>query len=181
MVVLVEDNTDDGVCFRLWGIIKPDTIIGTVTAVIVALTAAIVGTAMDLSAYRWQLSGLMGYILAFIGMIFCLTLSTPNENTLIVSSIGLGLIIICKAYVLLQVDSYGPELSSLHAEVSSAISGAFTWSLIANILLIIIWSIIGMGMSNSTFGLVVTIGSMVLLILASYVSIFLIMYPPKPI
>ena len=55
--------------------------------------------------------------------------------------------------------------------MSSAISGAFTWSLIANILLIIIWSIIGMGMSNSTFGLVVTIGSIVLLILASYVSI----------
>ena len=46
-----------------WGIIKPDSlfaIIGTVAAVIAALTAAIAGTAIDVS---WYL-GLMGYILA---------------------------------------------------------------------------------------------------------------------
>lgn len=167
-----KDDGDDGRCEKLWGLIKPDsllTVIGTAAAIVVALTAALVGTLMDITPYRRQL-GLAGYVLAMVGLVFCLAIGNPTEDTLVVCSIGLVLIIICKAYVLLQVDSYGPELSPVHAEVGSAISGAFTWSLITNVLLVIIWSVIGMGLANSTFGVAVTIGSIILLALASLVT-----------
>jgi hypothetical protein len=151
---------------------KPDsllTVIGTIAAIIVALTAALVGTAMDVTSYRRQL-GLCAYLLALTGMILCLSIAATTESALIAASIGLIMIIVCKAYVLLQVDSYGPELSSVQAEVGTAITGAFTWSLICNVLLIIIWSAIGTGLPNSTFGFAVTIGSIILLALSSLVT-----------
>lgn len=124
---------------------------------------------MDITDWRRQF-GLAAYGLALVGMALCLSISTPNEGTLILCSIGLIMIVICKAYVLVQVDSYGPELSQVQAEVGTAISGAFAWSLICNVLLVILWSLIGMGMTNSEYGLAVTIGSMILAALCSIVT-----------
>jgi hypothetical protein len=165
----VNDDTSTG-CTRLWGIIKVETllpVISTIAAIIVALTSSLVGSAMDVTSWRRQF-GLAAYVLAFIGMVLCLAIAKPTEGSIIVCSIGLILIIICKAFVIVQSDSYGPELSPVQAEVGTAISGAFCWSLIANVLLVILWSLIGMGMSNTQFGLAVTIGSLVLLVLAAY-------------
>lgn len=163
-------DDEDTHCGRLWGIIKPESllpVIGTIAAIIVALTSTLAGTAMDVTNWRRQF-GLAAYVLAFIGIVMCLSIAKPTEGTLITCSIGLILITICKSYILVQVDSYGPELSPIQAEVGTAISGAFCWSLIANILLIILWSLIGMGMSNTEYGLAVTIGSLILLVLTAY-------------
>ena len=166
------ENDDSLECTKLWGIIKPDsllTVIGTASAIVLALSAALVGTAMDVTSYRRQI-GLAGNIFMIIGMIMCLSLLEPTETTLIISSIGLIIILIFKDFVSMQLDSYGPELSAIPAEIGSAISGGFTWSLISNVLLIIVWSIVGMGMSNDTYGFVVTIGSVVMMLLLSVLT-----------
>jgi hypothetical protein len=119
---------------------------------------------MDVTPYRRQI-GLFGNVMMTIGMLLCLTIIDPNEATLLISAIGLMLVLVFKDYVQMQYDSYAPELSAVPAEIGSAVSGGFTWSLIANVLLIIVWSIIGMGLSNSAFGFAVTIGSAILLVI----------------
>ena len=74
------ENDDSLECTKLWGIIKPDsllTVIGTASAIVLALSAALVGTAMDVTSYRRQI-GLAGNIFMIIGMIMCLSLLEPT-------------------------------------------------------------------------------------------------------
>jgi hypothetical protein len=166
------DDENTHRCRKLWGLIKPDsllTVIGTISAIILAVSAALVGTAMDATPFRRQI-GLVGNILIVAGMLLCISIVKPTSTTLAISSVGLVVILVFKDYVTMQVDSYAPELSAVPAEIGSAISGGFTWSLISNVLLMIIWSVVGMGLSNSTYGFSVTVGSAALLIVASLCS-----------
>lgn len=167
-----DGGNDDGQCKRLWGLLKPDsllTIIGTAAAIILAISAAVTGTAMDITPYRRQI-GLVGNILCTLGMVLCLSLVRPTEGTLAVAAVGLMLVLIFKDYLNLQVDSYGPELSKDPAEIGTAVTAGFTWALVSEVFMIIVWTVVGMGMSNDLFGFVVTLGSIAMMIVCSIVS-----------
>jgi hypothetical protein len=169
------DNDDgNGKCVRLWGLLKPDsllTAIGTAGAIVIAFTASIVGTAMNVTPYRRQI-GLFGNIMSCIGLILCATLISPSQGTLVVSSVGLFLVVVFKDYIHMQVDSYGPELSNIPAEVGSAVSHGFGLSLVCNVLLIALWSVVGVvaPVGTNDYGFIVTVGSIGLLLLTAVVS-----------
>jgi len=164
------DDSDH--CVRLWGLMKPDsllTVIGTTAAVILAVSAALTGTAMDITPYRRQI-GLVGNILCTLGMVLCLPLLHPTDATLAIASVGLMLVLIFKDYLNLQIDSYGPELSKDATEIGTAVTAGFTWALVAEVLVVILWTVVGMGMSNDTYGFVVTLGSIGMMVISSYLS-----------
>lgn len=168
-----DDTGDDSEhCVRLWGLMKPDsllTVIGTTAAVVLAFSAAVTGTAMDITPYRRQI-GLIGNILCIAGMVLCLPLLKPTNATLAIASVGLILVLIFKDYLNLQIDSYGPELSKNATEIGTAVTAGFTWALVAEVLMVILWTVVGMGMSNDTYGFVVTLGSIGMMAISSYLS-----------
>jgi len=164
------DDTEQ--CGRLWGLLKPDsllTVVGTAAAIFLAVSAAVTGTTMDVTPYRRQI-GLIGNVLCTLGMILCLSLVQPTESTLAVAAVGLMLVLIFKDYLNLQIDSYGPELSKDPAEIGTAVTAGFTWALVSEVFLIIVWTVVGMGMSNDLFGFVVSLGSIGMMIVCSIVS-----------
>eukprot|EP01032_Pedospumella_encystans_P013085 gene13085-15087_t len=165
-------NDDSEQCKRLWGLLKPDsllTVVGTAAAIFLAVSAAVTGTTMDVTPYRRQI-GLFGNVLCTLGMILCLSLVQPTESTLAVAAVGLMLVLIFKDYLNLQIDSYGPELSKDPAEIGTAVTAGFTWALVSEVFLIIVWTVVGMGMSNDLFGFVVSLGSIGMMIVCSIVS-----------
>eukprot|EP01032_Pedospumella_encystans_P018065 gene18065-20577_t len=165
-------NDDTEQCRRLWGLLKPDsllTVVGTAAAIFLAISAAVTGTTMDVTPYRRQI-GLIGNVLCTLGMILCLSLVQPTESTLAVAAVGLMLVLIFKDYLNLQIDSYGPELSKDPAEIGTAVTAGFTWALVSEVFLIIVWTVVGMGMSNDLFGFVVSLGSIGMMIVCSIVS-----------
>ena len=165
-------NDDTEQCKRLWGLLKPDsllTVVGTAAAIFLAISAAVTGTTMDVTPYRRQI-GLVGNVLCTLGMILCLSLVQPTESTLAVAAVGLMLVLIFKDYLNLQIDSYGPELSKDPAEIGAAVTAGFTWALVSEVFLIIVWTVVGMGMSNDLFGFVVSLGSIGMMIVCSIVS-----------
>jgi len=156
-----DDDPNDGPCRRLWGIIRPSSlfpILGTGAAIVLALSAAIVGTAMDVTQYRRQIS-YFGNLMCCVGLLFCASIVTPNSTTIAVSTAGLFIVLIFKDFNLLSMEAYAPELSLERSEVSTAITTGYFWLMTTNIVITLFWVIIGLGMSESTFGLVVSIGT----------------------
>lgn len=80
------------------------------------------------------------------------------------------LVLIFKDYLNLQIDSYGPELSKDASEIGTAVTAGFTWALVAEVLMVALWTVVGLGMSNDTYGFVVTLGSIGMMIVSSYLS-----------
>lgn len=160
-------DTDDysestGDCRRLWGLIKPDsllTVIATGAAIVLALTSIFVGTLMDITPHRRQI-GLFFVVMCIVGDIFCLSIVRNTAESLAVSAGGLFITYVFKNYHYLTIESYAPELSDNHDEVSRALSVGGTWLFASEVFTIFLWIIVSFfGLSDATYGFVVTLGT----------------------
>lgn len=159
-------NGDDGVlnddidtnCNKLWGLIKPDSLLTTIASIagiFTAITCPFVGTAMDFTPYRKNL-GIGSVLMCTLGTILCCALIIPTEFTIAICSFGFFLIYVFKDFLSMASDSYVPELSSVHYEVSAAVSSSLTWIFITEVSYILICVILSGFFAYSVFGTIVS-------------------------
>eukprot|EP00602_Paraphysomonas_sp_CaronLab_P006857 CAMPEP_0185021878 /NCGR_PEP_ID=MMETSP1103-20130426/4580_1 /TAXON_ID=36769 /ORGANISM="Paraphysomonas bandaiensis, Strain Caron Lab Isolate" /LENGTH=518 /DNA_ID=CAMNT_0027553657 /DNA_START=161 /DNA_END=1717 /DNA_ORIENTATION=- len=155
------DNSDD--CRRLWGLIKPDsllTVLATTAAVVLALSSMFMGTIADATPYRRQF-GIIGTSMCVVGMALCTSILQPNEVTIAICGAGLVIHYIFKDYHYIVIESYTPELSHIPEEVSTILSVTSVWFYVFEVLTIVVWVIVGSFIAGSLFGFVVTVVSVV--------------------
>lgn len=166
------DDDDTVNCKRLWGLIKPDsllTVIATGAAIILAITSIFMGTILDITPYRRQI-GIIATLICILSIALCVAIIQPNETTLAICSIGLFILYIFKDIHFLIIESYVPELSHISSEISHAVSLASTWLYGGEILNIILWVIIGLFITGPLYGFVVTIGTVILMLILTPIS-----------
>lgn len=167
------NNDDDTVdCKRLWGLIKPDsllTVIATGAAIILAISSIFMGTILDITPYRRQI-GIIGTLICIFSITLCVAIIQPNETTLAICSVGLFILFIFKDLHFLVIESYVPELSHISSEISHAVSVASTWLYGGEILNIILWVIVGLFITGPLYGFVVTIGTVILMLILTPLS-----------
>ncbi|KAJ1415482.1 hypothetical protein B484DRAFT_401443 [Ochromonadaceae sp. CCMP2298] len=159
-----DDYDDEKECTRLWGLIKPDSlfpVLGTAAAIVMAISASLVGTAMDFTNHRRQLS-LVGNMMCVLGLLLCVSIVNPTETTLLVSTVGLFVILIFKDFNIMANEAYAPELSEDPVEVATAVTTGYFWLTTNNVALIIFWVIISLIVPQSAFGGVVSVGTALL-------------------
>jgi MFS-type transporter involved in bile tolerance (Atg22 family) len=157
-----DDKTSD--CHRLWGLIKPDsllTMLATTAAIILAFSSMFFGTSMEVTPYRRQI-GRFGTSMCVVGMAFCVTIIVPNETTLAICSIGLIIHYVFKDYHFIVIESYTPELSHIPKEVATYLSVGGVWFYSSEVVTVVIWVIVGFFIGGPLYGLVVTIVSVIM-------------------
>lgn len=160
-----DDDTAAGRCKSLWGLIKPDsllTVIATGAAIVLAISSIFMGTLMDITKYRRQI-GIIGTVLCILSITLCLAIITPNETTIAICSFGLFILYIFKEVHFLVMESYVPEISQKASELSHAISVASAWLYGGEVIHIILWVIVGFFVTGSSYGFVVTLGTILLM------------------
>ena len=164
-----DDNVEnDSVqsCRRLFGILKPDsllTVLATGAAFVVALTSIFVGAFMDVTPFRKQI-GLFFACLSIAGDLLCLAIVGPGESSLAIASFGLFITFLSKNYQFMLLESYPPELSHKHDEVSRALSVGGVWMYVTQVATVLLWILISfIGFIDATYGFVVTVGTIILL------------------
>jgi len=164
---LADDNGD---CGKLWGLIKPDsllTAISSAAGVATAILCPLAGTAMDFTPYRKDV-GFYSIGICFFGTLMCVTLVEPTEFTLLLCSLGFVLVYIFKEGVTMTCDCYVPELSKDPYEISAATSGGAIWLFIGEISQILFFVIVSYIVPRNLYGTVVTIISCTMMIFFSY-------------
>jgi hypothetical protein len=162
----ISNDASPETCRRLWGILKPDsllTVIATGAAVVLALSSIFVGTLMDVTPHRKQI-GMFFTCMCIFGDLFCLAILGDDERSIAIASAGLFVTYVFKNYHFMLIESYAPELSHKHDEVSKALSVAGVWMYSTQVSTIILWVIFSLfGFSDAAYGFVVTIGTIVIM------------------
>lgn len=158
-------GTDDGAddnsanCVKLWGFIKPDsllTAISSAAGLITAILCPFAGTAMDFTPYRKDV-GMYSIAICFFGTLLCVSLIIPTEFTLFLCSFGFFLVYIFKDGVSMTCDCYVPELSQDPYEIAAATSGGAIWLFIGEISQILFFVIVSYIVPTNIYGTVVTV------------------------
>lgn len=147
-----EDDTPN--CRRLWGLVAPEallTVIATAGAVVLALCSAFVGNYMDSTPYRRQIA-MCGTCLVAIFTFICAAIVAPSEEVLLLCSVSLFILSCLKEILNMTIESYAPELSSISTEVAAAITSANLWYYVTMTAWLLVFAIVGTGLSSSTFG-----------------------------
>ena len=132
---------------------------------LIALSSIFVGTLMDITPHRKQI-GMFFACMCVFGNIFCLAIIGDNESSIAIASGGLFITYVFKNYHLMLIESYAPELSEKHDEVTRALSVSGVWSYVIQVGTIILWVIVSMfGFSDAQYGFVVTLGTIILLVI----------------
>jgi hypothetical protein len=166
-------HTHTDTCRRLWGILKPDsllTVIATAAAAVLAVSSIFVGTLMDVTPHRKQI-GMFFACMCVCGDTFCLAIvgvgvgRVDSGVCIAVASLGLFVTYVFKNFHFILIESYAPELSVKHDEVSRALSVAGVWMYAVQVLTIMLWVTVAfIGFSDATYGFVVTAGTILLLL-----------------
>ena len=163
----VLNDQNDGHCRRLWGLLKPDsllTVIATAAAIILAFTSIFVGTLMDITAHRKSI-GFFFLFMCMVGNVFCLAIIDVSEGSIAVASGGLFITNVFLSFFFMLIESYAPEMSDDHDEVSHALSVASVWMYATQVGTIILWIIVSfIGFSDAQYGFVVSLGTLILVL-----------------
>lgn len=157
---------DSSSCVKLWGIIKPDSLLTALASAAGAMTAVLcpfVGTTMDFTPYRKHV-GFCSIAIVVFGMLLCLSLVHPSETTLAVCTVGLFFVFVCINFVNMACDCYVPELSRDPYEIAAATSGGAIWLFLTQIGGIIFFVAVSFVVPGHLYGTVAT-GLAVMIIL----------------